>query len=171
MYIVEYCRAPSKLWVGKVVYNNGTYYSYGRTLDHLIKNAKNNLYVKARVSQSSVILASNQTPTENFETKYMSKIFHTRYWVDKNGYNSTAPVVKSVDTHNRETPQTYDSYDYKIIDGKLVVYGIVKVAEYNLSKTEVETKTQQPIDMIEVRGNDSTQPVPDMEIPMKYTAE
>lgn len=167
MYIVEYCRAPSKLWVGKVVHNNGTYYSYGRTLDQLVKNIKNRLYTKARVPQSSVILASKQTPTENFETKYMSKIFHTKYWIDKNWSTSPAPVVES----NSETPQTYDSYDYKVIDGKLVVYGIVKVAEYNLNKTEVETKTQQQIGIMNLVEKDSTQPVPDMGIPMKYTEE
>lgn len=172
MYIVEYCRAPSKLWVGKVVHNNGTYYSYGRTLDQMVKNIKNHLYTRARVSHSSVILASNQTPTERFETKYMSKIFHSKYWMDKNGNNSTKPMVKSVDAPNCEITQTYDSYEYKVIDGKLIVYGVVKVAEYNLSKTEVETKsqTQQPIGIINV-GNDSTQSVQDMEIPMKYTAE
>lgn len=172
MYIVEYCRAPSKLWVGKVVHNNGTYYSYGRTLDQMVKNIKNRLYSRARVSQSSVILASNQTPTERFETKYMSKIFHSKYWVDKNGNNPTRPVATSVDTPNCENTQTYDSYEYKVVDGKLIVYGVVKVAEYNLTKTEVETKnqTQHPIGIINL-GNDSTQSVPDMEIPMEYTAE
>lgn len=172
MYIVEYCRAPSKLWVGKVVYNNGTYYSYGRTLDQMVKNIKNRLYHRARVSQTSVILANNQTPTESFETKYMSKIFHSKYWVDKNGNNPTRPVTTSVDTSNSENTQTYDSYEYKVIGGKLIVYGVVKVAEYNLTKTEVETKiqTQQPIGIINL-GNDSTQSVPDMEIPMEPTAE
>ena len=176
MHIVEFCRAPSKLWVGKVVHNNGTYYSYGHTLDQMVKNIKNSLYNKARVSQRSVMLASNQTPTENFETKYMSKIFRSKYWVDKNGNNPTRPVVKPmvkpVVAHKRKNTQTYDAYEYKVIDGKLIVYGVVKVAEYNLTKTEVETKSQaqQPIGIINV-GDDSTQSVPDMEIAMESTAE
>ena len=119
-----------------------------------------------------MILASNQTPTERFETKYMSKIFHSKYWVDKNGNNPTRPVATSVDTPSCENTQTYDSYEYKVVDGKLIVYGVVKVAEYNLTKTEVETKsqTQQPIGIINL-GNDSTQSVPDMETPMECTAE
>lgn len=149
MYYVKFCRAPSQLWVGCVVYKNGTYFASGSTLDKLMTNVKTRLYQVDRVPFSSVVLDSKQSLPSELPTHLMSKRFKKTAW-----YPSSVEIGESQEiiTMEKQEELTKENkmmkkqkqpteiqnlnivkHQYEERDGKLIVWGVIKVAEYNLS--------------------------------------
>lgn len=165
MYYVKFCRAPSQMWVGSVVYKNGTYFASGRSLDHMVDRVKKRLYAVDRVPFSSVQLESTQSLPSEMPIKYMTKLFRTKYWLPKdvvmpkpetiikNEKAELKPKSKSKPKPAVKEPvapvvveQKYAYHTYKVENGKLVVYGHVKIAEYNLETT---TKSMEDNDGVQ----------------------
>lgn len=146
MYYVKFCRAPSGYWVGSVVYKNGTYFASGSTLDELHDHIAKRLYNEGRVLKTSVMIESRQSLPSEMAVEKMSKAFKTRYWYPKNVELSSSGEIASQEgpkkrtrmrRESTKTPVAYDHHTYEVVDGKLVIYGVVhkvvKLAEYNLA--------------------------------------
>lgn len=150
MYYIQFCRAPSQMWVGCVMYKNGAYFASGRTLDHMVESVKKRLYQVDRVPFSSVVLESKQSLPSELPLAKMSKIFRTKYWLPKDveldspneikGKEMTTvePKKQKETKEIKKDQQQYEYYTHKVVDGKLIVYGYVKVAEYNLEKSHTQ---------------------------------
>lgn len=142
MIEVNFCRAPSHYWVGWCIYENGTYYASGNTLDKMLYCIKRSLWTKKRISVRGVILASKQSQQGEAPLNLFSNLFKTKYWfgVTSGHTESEQPEVKK-QTKDADKPMgpasvmKYDYYDTRIEDGVLVVYGIARhrVAEYKLN--------------------------------------
>ena len=161
MYYVKFCRAPSQMWVGSVMYKNGTYFASGRSLDHMVDRIKKRLYAVDRVPFSSVQLESTQSLPSEMPIQYMTKLFRTKYWLP-NDVVMPKPetIIKNEKAESKPKPKPvvkepvapvivepkYVYHTYKIENGKLVVYGHVKIAEYNL---ETETKNMEVNDGVQ----------------------
>ena len=149
MYYVKFCRAPSGFWVGSVVYKNGTYFASGSTLDELHNHIAKRLYNEGRVLKTSVLIESRQSLPSEMAVEKMSKAFKTRFWYPKNVELSSVGEIASQEEPKKrmkrqrlaETPMEYDHHTYEVVDGKLVIYGVVhkvvKLAEYNLQNVPV----------------------------------
>lgn len=141
MYYVKFCRAPSGFWVGSVVYKNGTYFASGATMDELHNHIAKRLYNEGRVLKTSVMIESRQSLPSEMAVEKMSKAFKTRYWYPKNVELASSSEIASKETPKQkrkevEKPMVYDHHTYEVVNGKLVIYGVVhkvvKLAEYNL---------------------------------------
>lgn len=158
MYYIKFCRAPSQYWVGQVVYKNGTFFSYGRTLDHMVKNVKTRLFNFDKVPASSIILETRQSLPSEMALDKMTQMFTTRYWLPRNNDLETKETIIEKETEvvepevktkakrkqkTEEATMSYDKHSYEIKDGKLIVWGVVKVAEYNLG-LEIKTTPEVP---------------------------
>lgn len=119
MIIVKFCRNHKSDYVGWCEYENGHYFSSGRTLDILMKNIKLRLYQKKGISGRSVILDSKPSEQADCPVQYMSTMFRGKHWKD---------VVAEQPT------EQFDYYEQVEVNGVLEIYGIrkVKVAEYKL---------------------------------------
>lgn len=150
MYYVKFCRAPSGFWVGSVVYKNGTYFASGSTLDEMHTHIAKRLYNEGRVLKTSVMIESRQSLPSEMAVEKMSKAFKTRFWYPKDvdlpsvgEIASTEPPKQGRIKRQRidDTPTVYDHHTYEVVDGKLVIYGVVhkvvKLAEYNLANAPV----------------------------------
>lgn len=157
MVNVDFCRAPSGLYIGWAVVNNGHYWASGRTLDLLNSHIKFCLRDRAGICYSSVMLASKPTQMQDVPVDLMSKQFRTLYWLggaksrltemEKLHYSHTGcrdlreiqkeDVDKAEPTDKVKEPE-YDFYNYQRQGNKLVVWGCVKVAEYVVD--DVDTK-------------------------------
>lgn len=157
MYYIKFCRAPSQYWVGQVVYKNGTFFSYGRTLDHMVKNVKTRLFNFDKVSGSSIILETRQSLPSEMALDKMTKKFTTKYWLPRDNNLETKEQIIEKETEivkpkaktkvkqkTEELTMSYDKHSYEIKDGKLIVWGAVKVAEYNLG-LEIKTTPEVPV--------------------------
>ena len=151
MYYVKFCRAPSGFWVGSVVYKNGTYFASGSTLDELHDHIAKRLYNEGRVSKTSVMIESRQSLPSEMAVEKMSKTFKTRFWYPNNVELSSSGEIASKEPPKQkrkeaEKPMKYDYHTYEVVDGKLVIYGVVhkvvKLAEYNIRQNE-----QLPLDI------------------------
>lgn len=141
MIIVKFTRNPAgNLWIGWAEYQNGTYFASRNTMDHLVYRMKQCLYSKKRVPFSQVYLDTKQSTPDDVPVELMTNMFRSKYW--KRGYIekpispvNITPVLKP---HN-DTPK-YDYYEYKVKDGRLVVYGIMRreVNSFDLRKTQNE---------------------------------
>jgi hypothetical protein len=122
MIIVKFCRNYKSDYVGWCEYGNGHYFSSGRTLDILMRNMKTQMYQKKRVSAAQVILDSKPSDTSDCPVQYMSNMFRGRSW-----------KYSSEPKEETKPKEKFDSHEYAIEDGKLIVYGIrkVKVAEFD----------------------------------------
>lgn len=159
MYYVKFCRAPSQMWVGSVMYKNGTYFASGRSLDHMVDRIKKRLYAVDRVPFSSVQLESTQSLPSEMPIQFMTKLFRTKYWLpndvimpkpetiikNEKAESKPKPVVKEPVTPVVVEPK-YVYHTYKVENGKLIVYGHVKIAEYKL---ETETKNMEVNDGVQ----------------------
>lgn len=154
MYYIKFCRAPSQYWVGQVVYKNGTFFSYGRTLDHMVKNVKTRLFNHDKVSGSAIILETRQSLPSEMALDKMTQMFTTKYWLPRDNDLETKEQIIEKETEvvepkvkskpNKEVvTMSYDKHSYEIKDGKLIVWGVVKVAEYNLG-LEIKTTPEVP---------------------------
>ena len=126
MIIVKFCRSPKSEYVGWVEYENGHYFSSGRTLDVLMKNIKFSLYQKKRISSRSVILDSKPSGQSDCPVQYMSNMFRGKHWKE---------VVAE------QPKEIFDYYEQVTVNDVLEIYGVrkVKVAEYKLKETVDET--------------------------------
>lgn len=152
MYYVKFCRAPSQLWVGSVVYKNGTYFASGHTLDNLVERVKKRLYAVDRVPFTSVMLESKQSLPSEMPIQYMTKIFRKRFWLPKDltlekpdeiikNEKPKTIIAKQKRENTKETVMEqpkYEHYTYEEQDGKLIVYGFVKIAEYKLNNKKTK---------------------------------
>ena len=155
MYYVKFCRAPSGFWVGSVVYKNGTYFASGSTLDELHNHISKRLYNEGRVLKTSVMIESRQSLPSEMAVEKMSKAFKTRYWYPKNVELASSGEIASKEPPKQkrkavERPMAYDHHTYEVVDGKLVIYGVVhkvvKLAEYNLQNVPVPAPSGIKVD-------------------------
>ena len=175
MITVNFCRAPSHYWVGWCVYENGTYYASGITLDKMLYLIKRSLWSKKKISVRGVILASKQSAPEDAPLDLFSKTFKTKYWYARNEFGDFVvpkqeeetvgePVAKPLPEPKAE-PE-YDYYDTEYQGDTLIVYGIMKkkVAEYKLGRPPFvppvapkidPTPFQQPIVRYDTTNGDS----------------
>lgn len=134
MITVKYLR-HNGIWVGWAEYENGAYFSSGRTLDLLDRNIKNKLYNAKRVPSTQIYMYSKPSELSEVPTEKMTRMFHTKYWNKGVPETATAEVAP-------ESPAapTYDYYEYKVRDGKLVVYGIIRreINSFDLRKPNTE---------------------------------
>ena len=146
MYYVKFCRAPSGFWVGCLVYKNGTYFASGNTLDDLYHHMHKRMYNEARILKSSIQIESRQSLPSEMPVEKMSKSFKTRYWYPKGVELASSGEIASTEPPKQkrkevEKPMAYDHHTYEVVDGKLVIYGVVhkfvKLAEYNLANVPV----------------------------------
>jgi hypothetical protein len=81
----------------------------------------------------------------------MSKAFKTRYWYPRDVELASSGEIASKEPpkQNRkivERPMVYDHHTYEVVDGKLVIYGVVhkvvKLAEYNLGNVPSSSDLQ-----------------------------
>lgn len=148
MYYVKFCRAPSGFWVGSVVYKNGTYFASGSTLNELHNHIAKRLYNEGRVLKTSVMIESRQSLPSEMAVEKMTKAFKTRFWYPRDVELASSGEIASQEPPKQkrkfvERPEVYDHHSYEVVDGKLVVYGVVhkvvKLAEYNLRQNVLPT--------------------------------
>lgn len=151
MYYVKFCRAPSGFWVGSVVYKNGTYFASGTTLDELHNHISKRLYNEGRVLKTSVMIESRQSLPSEMAVEKMSKAFKTRFWYPRDVELASSGEIASKEPPKQkrrevEKPMVYDHHTYEVVDGKLVIYGVVhkvvKLAEYNLANVPSSSALQ-----------------------------
>lgn len=122
MIIVKFCRNYKSDYVGWCEYENGHYFTSGRTLDILVRNMKVQMYQKKRVSGAQIMLDSKPSDSSDCPVQYMSNMFRGKAW-------KAFPESKE----EAKPQEKFDSHEYVVEDGKLIVYGIrkVKVAEFD----------------------------------------
>lgn len=134
MITVKFTKNPAgDLWIGWTEYENGTWFASGRTLDMLVKRMKVRLWTDKHVSMRQVYLDTNKSNITDVPVDKMTKVFRTKFWRD---YQRTAeqsleqkPVEKPAEqkVFSRDLGEVkYDYYEYKVKDGHLVVYGILR---------------------------------------------
>lgn len=157
---INYTLAPSGLYVGWTYYENGIYYASHRTIDKMIYGVKHQLYLAKRVSYRGYNVALSPTPKEEVPIDKMKQAFLTRaYWGQKTvqkltkeqmEYNKKIGLLDKKEEPKAEPVEEpkveYDYYDYQIEDGKLVVFGCKKVAEYAIKPDGIMAKDTQPTD-------------------------
>lgn len=135
MITVNFCRAPSHLWVGWCVYENGTYYASGNTLDKMLYCIKRKLWTEKRISVRGVVLAGKQSDPSEAPITVFKSMFLTKYWYSKDSdvVRTTPKTSAPVETSKE---QAYDYYDTEYQGDTLIVYGVMKkkVAEYKLGR-------------------------------------
>lgn len=149
MYYVNFCRAKTGYWIGWTEYNNATFFTAASTLDELVHRMKVKLYNKYRMSASSIIIAEKQSNIEDCPYYLMSATFLKNYWGVENifkpkGTAASTELVNPIPVKHRKPKQTktmqdaslYDRVTYEEQGGKLIVYGIMKIAEYPLAKKD-----------------------------------
>lgn len=122
MIIVKFCRNYKSNYVGWCEYENGHYFTSGHTLDILVRNMKAQMYQKKRISSTQIILDSKPSDGSDCPVQYMSNMFRGKQW------------KHFPDSKEESKPQEkFDSHEYVVENGKLIVYGIrkVKVAEFD----------------------------------------
>lgn len=152
---IHFCLAPSGMYVGWTVYENGYYFGSGKTIDACTLNVKQTVYFKKKVSTRGYTIAPKPSTRDEVPVEKMHPIFKGRAWF---GHNTKSKLtreqiefVQSRPCPNTkkpeipvEKPQTpeYDYYDYKMEDGVLTVFGCKKIADYPI-KVPFDTKTQE----------------------------
>jgi len=148
MYIIKYTKNPAKtLWIGWLDYNNGIYFNSGHTLDELVRHVKHTMWAKG-VSSRQIYLDTKPSDIMAVPTEKMSGIFLGKFW-NKGAEKLTLDSIRAVPkikTPKVEKPvapvqeQKYDYYEYKVRDGKLVLYGIIRreINQFELRKSTTE---------------------------------
>ena len=149
MIEVHFTRAPSHNWIGWCYYENGLYYSAGKTLDNLLHRIKNNLYGAKRVSNRQVMLATKPSDISDVPLEKIGQMFKSKYWYEKNPDGTRIDPKPTTITPTQTTE--YDYYDTKMEDGNvLVVYGVVRkeVARYPLGNMiSLSPTPKHPLDV------------------------
>ena len=155
MIEVNFCRAPSHMWVGWVEYENGLYYSSGKTMDDLVYHIKINLYQNKRVSARQIIIASHPSDQSEVPLDRMGQMFKTKFWYEKGKKYNTEPKPKEA-VCGRPVSD-YDYYDFVEEDGVVVVYGVKKqeVARYKTNPAVVSPFITMPVVSVDsIKGDD-----------------
>ena len=116
----------------------------------MVDRIKKRLYAVDRVPFSSVQLESTQSLPSEMPIQYMTKLFRTKYWLP-NDVVMPKPetIIKNEKAEQKPKPKPvvkepvapvvvepkYVYHTYKVENGKLIVYGHVKIAEYDLETT------------------------------------
>jgi hypothetical protein len=104
------------------------------------------------------MIESRQSLPSEMAVEKMSKIFKTKYWYPKNVELPSAGEIASKEPPKQkrkvvEKPMVYDHHTYEVVDGKLVIYGVVhkvvKLAEYNLGNV------RSPLDIVDLPNYES----------------
>lgn len=152
MYIIKFCRAPSKLWFGVIEYNGGHVFSTGKTMDDLVKHAKHAMW-KYGVPAAQIILDTKQHDTYEFEMLY--RVFinpktYGKYFKAKNAPTFVEPAEPVTETPKTTTHKVKErpsfvanTYITEEKNGVLIVYGLQEVARYPL-----HTSKQAAVPMI-----------------------
>lgn len=145
MITVNFCRAPSHYWVGWCVYENGTYYASGTTLDKMLYCIKRRLWTDKKISVRGVILASKQSDPSEAPISVFKSMFLTKYWYPK-GDDVVRTTPKTSAPVETVKEQTYDYYDTLTTGDELIVYGILRkeVARYKLNPNKMALPTSAP---------------------------
>ena len=143
MITVKFTKNPDRsLWVGWAEYENGVYFASGRTIDHLVYRMKQCLWTKKGISFRQVYLDTKQSTIDDVPVDKMSRMFYTKYWTCGKDISPVAKVEQVVPVaEKKHNPiSTYDYYEYKVKDGRLVVYGIMRreVNSFDLRKNQTE---------------------------------
>lgn len=140
--VINFCRAPSGLWIGWLVRNNAHYWGSGRTLDLCAAHVKGTLYQAHKktggISTAGYYIASKPTAYADVPVDLMDKKFKTRAWFGGTGkeyVNNKPEIVKKAPTVVKKVVEEphYDYYETAMDGHDLVVYGVIKkqVARYN----------------------------------------
>ena len=142
----KWTMAPSGYYIGVIEFNNGHYYSYGRTADHLEKNMKVHMYQKQRISASQVHL--EQTMSDAIDLQYANPKFIARYVRPKmnrqpimvNKVIMTPPAPVTPEEPKQEEVQKDKEYvtDIDTEKNEMVVYELKEVARYKLRKSALD---------------------------------
>lgn len=145
MIIVNFTRNPAaNLWIGWAEYMNGTYFASGHTMDNLVHRMKAMLYNKKRVSASLVWLNTKQSTIDEVPIHLMTNMFRTKYWFSEKSSAKKPAVQKPATEKTSSTKEPnnvkYDYYEYKVKDGRLVVYGVLRreINSFDLRKNQIE---------------------------------
>ena len=142
----KWTMAPSGNYIGVIEFNNGHYYSYGRTADHLEKNIKVRMYQTNRISASQVHLEQNIS--DQIDLRYATKKFISKYVKPKtnrrpimvNKMLMAAPTPQEEKKEEIIEPTNTKGKEYITeIDkdtNEMVVYQLKEVARYKLKKNE-----------------------------------
>ena len=150
---INFCRAPSGLWVGWITKDNAHYWGSGRTMDDLVKHVKFTLYSAKKCSTAGYMIASKPTPQDEVPLEVMDKKFQTRAWYGGKNKQEQIIVAKAMaqeakkDAVIETTPKKeYMYYETEQVDGTLVVYGIVReeVARFNLNPNAPKPTVEVP---------------------------
>lgn len=132
--VVNFCKAPSGLWIGWIVKDNAHYWGSGRTMELMFIHTKNSLYTAKHCSTAGYAIATKPSFIKDVPVEYMSKNFKTRAWLG--GRDKAEKIAQeAVDAAAAEPTvdnTEYDYYDSKFEGDELVVYGVIKreVARY-----------------------------------------
>ena len=147
----KWTMAPSGYYIGVIEFNNGHYYSYGRTADHLEKNMKVHMYQKQRISATQVHL--EQTMSDAIDLQYAHPKFIARYVRPKmnrqpimvNKVLMTPPTPVTPEEPKQEEPKQEETQkdkeyvtDIDIEKNEMVVYELKEVARYKLRRSALD---------------------------------
>lgn len=147
MITVKFTKNPAgDLWIGWAEYQNGTYFASGHTMDNLVYRMKQCLYAKKRVPFLQVWLDTKQSTKDDVPVDLMTKMFRTKYWRD--GLRTPEQSVQVTNEKQEKAKRVSsnidtikcDYYEYKVRDGKLIVYGVIRreINSFDLRKPNVE---------------------------------
>lgn len=150
--VINFCRAPSGLWVGWIVRDNAHYWGSGRTMDDLVRHVKFTLYTAKKCSTAGYVIATKPTPQDEVPLEIMDKKFQTRAWYGGKEKQAQQIMAKAeIEKAKKDAvieaapKKEYMYYETDQKDGTLIVYGIVReeVARFNLNPN-----AQKPTDDI-----------------------
>lgn len=103
MMLVKFCYIEKTgRYVGWSVYNNGTYYSSGDTLDKLLKNLGVNLRYRCNIHEVT-ILDTKPSPQSEIPISVMSKMFVSENILDKHARKTKKKKAAALKLLDRET--------------------------------------------------------------------
>lgn len=150
--VVRYTRTPRGMYLGYAIYKDTYVFGGGKNMTIMIKNAKQNLYVRYKVPGAFIRMDYNPVDPTEFPSDKLSKQFKEKYWehrpTDPNcRANKLVEIakVKSAQAHNPAVDFAFHLTRY--VGDSLVVYGCVEVARYNLENPPaqaVDTPEDQP---------------------------
>lgn len=152
---IYFCLGPANYYVGWTIYNNGYYFGSGNTIEQCFDNVRQSIYCKTRMSKRGFTLASKPTDRKDVPIEKMPRGFKTRCWFghkltdvvtdSQKRFNATRPITGEdvLDSCEEEPTISYDYYTYKVVDGKLRIYGCKFINEFPLETAILTTPTAE----------------------------
>lgn len=140
----KWTMAPSGFYIGVIEFNNGHYYSHGRTADHLERNLKFHMYQKCQISQSQVHL--DQQMSEAIDLRYANQKFISAYVKPRLNRQPiiSNKILMSPPEPKVETKQVEETKDKEYVTdidtetNEMVIYELKEVARYKLRKNALD---------------------------------